>query len=110
MSKPLDEVISEAFTFLAENTPKELEGSFLPRLEAIENYLNLQIDLRVRANENFDLIVKSLREMETRLAKYAALREAGQAVVDRWHTPLWVQTEHTGVLINALEKALKGGV
>lgn len=34
------------------------------------------------------------------------LREAGQALVDRWNTPKWKDAEHTATFIHALEKAL----
>lgn len=36
------------------------------------------------------------------------LRETGQAVVDRWDTPLWKEAEATGHVINQLRAALKG--
>ena len=34
------------------------------------------------------------------------LREAAQALVDRWDTPLWKDAPHTGVFIDALRAAL----
>lgn len=71
MSKFLDESINDAFQFISTNLPKDMEGSFLPRIEAIENYLNLQIDLRVRANDNFDKIQKSLRDLEKSTALHS---------------------------------------
>lgn len=38
--------------------------------------------------------------------KLAALREAAQAVVDRWDTPVWKDVPATAVYINALRAAL----
>ena len=34
------------------------------------------------------------------------LREAGQALVDRWNTPKWKDAEHTATFIHGIEKAL----
>ena len=34
------------------------------------------------------------------------LREASQALIDRWDTPKWKDAEHTGAFINALRNAL----
>lgn len=36
----------------------------------------------------------------------ARLREAAQAVVDRWHTPLWKDAEPTAAVIGRLSQAL----
>ena len=36
----------------------------------------------------------------------STLREAAQALVDRWDTPLWKEAPHTGVFIDALRAAL----
>lgn len=34
------------------------------------------------------------------------LREASQALIDRWDTPKWKDAEHTAIFINALRNAL----
>lgn len=39
-------------------------------------------------------------------AENQRLRETGQAVVDRWDTPLWKEAEATGRVINRLRAAL----
>ena len=56
------------------------------------------------------------RELERELAEVTEQRdrlaEAGQAVVDRWHTPHWKDVPHTAKFIQNLEDALaavKGG-
>ena len=56
------------------------------------------------------------RQLERELAGVTEQRdrlaEAGQAVVDRWHTPLWKDVPHTAKFIQNLEDALaavKGG-
>lgn len=36
----------------------------------------------------------------------STLREAAQALVDRWDTPLWKDAPHTGQYIDALRAAL----
>jgi hypothetical protein len=36
----------------------------------------------------------------------STLREAAQALVDRWDTPLWKEAPHTGQYIDALRAAL----
>lgn len=35
-----------------------------------------------------------------------ALREAAQAVIERWDAPSWKETEHTAVFINRLREAI----
>ena len=48
------------------------------------------------------------RTLRALLAERDRLRETGQAVVDRWDTPLWKEAEATGRVINRLRAALKG--
>lgn len=56
------------------------------------------------------------RQLERELAAVTKQRdrlaEAGQAVVDRWHTPIWKDVPHTAKFIQNLEDAVataKGG-
>ena len=41
-------------------------------------------------------------------AKNERLRAAAQAVVDRWHTPLWKDAEPTAAVFQRLKDALRG--
>ena len=61
-------------------------------------------------------LVGHSRQLERELAEVTEQRdrlaEAGQAVVDRWHTPIWKDVPHTAKFIQNLEAALatvKGG-
>ena len=52
--------------------------------------------------------LQAANRIEALEAERDRLREAGQAVVDRWDTPLWEEAEATGHVINRLRAALKG--
>ena len=39
----------------------------------------------------------------------ADLKQSAQAVINRWDTPLWKDTRHTGEYINALRAAIAAG-
>ncbi len=49
-----------------------------------------------------------IADCDTLEAENQRLREAGQAIVDRWDTPLWKYAEATGHVIDRLRAALKG--
>ena len=54
------------------------------------------------------VLASSATEEITRLREeLATLREAAQAVVDRWDTPLWKDVPATATYINALRAALQ---
>jgi hypothetical protein len=70
---------------------------------------DVKADLRRIADEEGDVLCRAaLKEIEALEAENARLRQEGQAVVDRWDTPLWKDAEATGRIINRLRAALKG--
>lgn len=59
------------------------------------------------ATQASEIEINALKErVEELQASNNNLREAGQALVDRWNTPKWKDVEHTAKFIHALEKAL----
>lgn len=51
-------------------------------------------------------VVVATNEIKRLRSDAARLREAAQAVVDRWDTPLWKMTIHTGDYIDRLRVAI----
>lgn len=66
--------------------------------QSVGKALNIPLGHSIREN-----ILPKIAELT---ASNNQLREAVQALVDRWNTPKWKDAEHTAKFIHALEKAL----
>lgn len=70
------------------------------------------LDCVAQAGERIADLDKEIRELKREVVRsemrIESLKAAGQAVVDRWNTPLWKDVAHTGVTISKLQAALSG--
>ena len=79
-----------------------LFDNFMTNQQKIDDYFNHSAG-KTRGRIPHENVLRWLNEKD---AENARLREAAQAVVDRWETPLWKDAEPTAAVIYRLRSIL----
>lgn len=81
----------------------DLNESYRKTIDAYEKAHKAALEEKNQARHDEALAYKHYHELQ---ASNNDLREASQALIDRWDTPKWKDAEHTAIFINALRNAL----